>query len=223
MIIFENVHKRYPIAAGERRIILRKASFALPRGRSYAVMGINGAGKSTLIRMIAGVETPTSGRILRDGLRISWPLGFSSSFHGSLTGRENCRFVSRIYGCPSDRVTDFVEDFAELGRYFEVPVRTYSSGMRARLAFGLSMAIDFDVYLVDEITAVGDTRFQERCAAVFDERRRTADVIMVSHSPETIARYCDTAMVLDQGELTLHDTIDEASDHYSKVLSRLDG
>lgn len=223
MIIFQNVHKRYPIKAGVKKIILRDASFTLPRGRSYAVLGVNGAGKSTLIRMIAGVESPTSGRILRDGMRISWPLGFASSFHGSLSGRENCRFVARIYGCPTESVIAFVEEFAELGRYFDVPVRTYSSGMRARLAFGLSMAIDFDVYLVDEITAVGDARFQERCATVFEERRKSADVIMVSHSPDTVKRYCDTAMVLHRGEITLYDTMEEATAHYGRILSRLDG
>ena len=150
-------------------------------------MGVNGAGKSTTMRLIAGTELPNSGRVRRD-VRVSWPLGFAGGFHPLMTGRENVKFVARIYGADVRKTLDFVEDFSEIGDYIDAPVKTYSSGMMARLSFGLSMAIDFECYLIDEITAVGDARFQARCVGTFAERRKRADIIMVSHSMETIKR-----------------------------------
>jgi capsular polysaccharide transport system ATP-binding protein len=217
MIEFQGVSKAYRSRAGIKTI-LADADFVLPRGRSVGILGVNGAGKSTLLRLIAGTEAPDSGRIRRRA-RLSWPLGFAGGFNGSLTGAENTRFVSRIYGAEPRRVRDFVEDFSELGAYLHMPVRTYSSGMKARLAFALSMAIDFDCYLVDEITGVGDQRFQRKCRAAFQERRGRSDLVMVSHNPVTIKEHCDMAAVLSGGRLTLHDDMDEALGIYRELAA----
>jgi capsular polysaccharide transport system ATP-binding protein len=170
------------------------------------------------LRIIAGTERPDRGCVSRSA-RISWPLGSSGGFHGSLSGLENVRFIARIYGADVRRTIDFVSDFAELGTYFDMPVRTYSSGMRARLAFGVSMAIDFECYLVDEITGVGDASFQSKCRAAFQERRSRADVIMVSHSPRTLKSYCQSAVLLQDGSLSFFDNIDDATASYAKGLS----
>ncbi len=150
----------------------------------YGLLGVNGAGKSATLRVLAGIQLPNSG--IRCSVRVSWLLGFTGGFHRQMSGRENVHFVARVYGADIRRVVDFVEDFAELGEYFDVPVKTYSSGMMARLAFGVSMAIEFNVYLVDEITAVGDARFQKRCEEAFARRRKASGMIMVSHSMGTI-------------------------------------
>jgi capsular polysaccharide transport system ATP-binding protein len=176
-------------------------------------LGRNGAGKSTLLRIIAGTEQPDSGTISRTGV-VSWPIGFSGGFSGSLTGEENCRFVARIYGADLDEVVGFSADFAELGDYFYMPVKTYSSGMRARLAFGLSMAIAFDAYLVDEVTAVGDSRFQEKCRKAFEARSGRSSVIIVSHNLSTVRDYCQRCAVIKEGKLLSFDSVDEASAVY---------
>jgi capsular polysaccharide transport system ATP-binding protein len=212
MIVFDRVSKAYR-SPRTTKVILEEAHFVFKRGQSVGILGLNGAGKSTLLRMIAGTEMPDSGRITR-GSRVSFPLGFSGGFNGSMTGRENCRFAARIYGADHRKVEAYVHDFSELADYFDEPFKTYSSGMRARLAFGLSMAISFDVYLIDEITAVGDAPFQKRCAEVFAERRKSADVIMVSHSPATISAYCDQAAILGNGRLEFFTSISEASAAY---------
>ena len=217
MIEFRGVSKAYRSRIGIKTV-LRDGDFVLPRGRNIGILGVNGAGKSTLLRLIAGTEAPDAGGIRRH-VRLSWPLGFAGGFNGSLTGAENTRFVSRIYGVDPRRVRDFVEDFSELGGYLHMPVRTYSSGMKARLAFALSMAIDFDCYLVDEITGVGDQRFQRKCRAAFRERRGRSDLIMVSHNPDTIEGYCDMAAVLSGGRLTLHDDVGEALAIYRELAA----
>jgi len=188
----------------------------VPRGRSLAILGKNGAGKSTLLRLLAGVEKPTDGEIDR-GVRVSWPLGFAGGFASDVSARDNCIFISRIYGADPAEVIQFVEEFAELGQYFDMPMRTYSSGMKARLAFGMSMAIDFDCYLIDEITAVGDQRFKDKCHNAFEERRETSDVIMISHSVRTIKQYCDTAAILNNGKLVFYEDIDEAIELYKDL------
>ena len=216
MIRFQNVTKRYPTKAGAKSI-LENASFDIPRGRSLGVLGVNGAGKSTFLRLISGSELPTRGRVRRDGVSVSWPLGFAETFHGSLSGRDNVKFASRVYGRRIDEVTDYVRDFAELGAHFDEPVKTYSSGMRARLAFGLSMAFNFDVYLVDEITAVGDARFKAKCANVFSEKLERSDIIMVSHSMGTLRAYCTAGCVLRNGYVEFFDTIGEAIDLYERL------
>ena len=206
MIRLIDVSKSYKLGRG-RKDVLRSVTLTLAR-RNIALIGQNGAGKSTLLRLIAGGELPDSGRILREG-SVSWPLGFSGGFNRSTTGADNTRFVSRIYGQDTDRVLDFVRDFSELGAFFEMPVATYSSGMRARLAFGISMAVSFDWYLVDEITEVGDDRFKEKCRLAFKERRVDARIIMVSHSLATLRSYCDMAVVVHGGDVELYDDLEE--------------
>jgi len=217
MITFESVRKTYP-ARGGVRVILRRSSFVVPSGKNLAVIGNNGAGKSTLIRLFAGSELPDSGRITRRG-RISWPLGFAGGIHRLLTGRQNARFIARAYGCDAAEVIDFVEDFADLGTYMDMPVTVYSSGMRARLSFGISMAIKFDTYLVDESTAVGDSRFRRRADEIFSERRKTANILMVSHSGGTLKKFCDIGAILANGELVFYPTVDEALDAHDRMNS----
>lgn len=214
MITLHNICKSYK-TKGRRRIVLMDLCHSFPPGAKVGILGRNGAGKSTLIRLVGGEDIPDSGRIVREG-RISWPIGFSGCFHGRLTGRENLRFVSRIYGRSIREVTDFVDDFAELGEYMDLPVGTYSSGMKAKLSFGLSMAMEFDFYLVDEVTAVGDAGFQKKCQEILDRRRAKAGLILVSHSLGTIKRYCDQALVLDKGGLKTFDSIDRAAVYYEE-------
>lgn len=212
MIELINVSKTYRTANGVKQV-LKPCSLSFPKGRNIGLLGINGAGKSTLLRMIAGSEAPTTGLIKRN-VKMSWPLGFAGGFNGSMTGAENLRFVSRIYGADIKQVTEFVKEFSELGDYLNMPIRSYSSGMKARLAFGLSMAIDFDCYLVDEITGVGDRRFQEKCRDAFKARSETSSLIMVSHSMPTLKEHCDMGLVLSSGELTFFEDINDAIDNY---------
>ena len=216
MIVFRDVSKAYRTNRGWR-VILEPTTIELPRNRRIGILGRNGMGKSTLIRLIAGTESPSSGRIERK-VSVSWPLGFSSGFHGELTGRENLRFISRIYGADIDYVTDYVEEFSELGDYFDMPVETYSSGMSARLAFGLSMAIRFECYLVDELTSVGDAWFRDKCEQAFAARRRDSGLIMVSHNAGTIRTYCDMGIVLRDGRMTAYDDLEMAIADYSEGL-----
>lgn len=207
MIEFIDVKKRYR-AREDYKVILRGGTFVLPR-RNIAIIGENGAGKSTLLRLISGVERPDSGDIRRRA-KVSFPLGFAGSFNGSLTGAENAKFVSRIYGQDTDALIEYVRGFSDLGEHFHMPVKTYSSGMRARLAFGISLAIDFECYLVDEITAVGDERFKRRSRNAFKEKLGNARMIMVSHSMTTLQDYCDMGAVLHQGELVMFDDLKDA-------------
>ncbi len=213
MIRLENITKVYKTKRG-RHTVLDDVSFEVPLGTSMGIMGRNGAGKSTLLRIIGGAEMPTSGTVTR-GSRVSFPIGFSGAFHGSLTGEENCRFAARIYGQEIHRVVRETRDFADIGEYFYNPVGTYSTGMRARLAFGLSMSIDFDVYLVDEVTAVGDRRFKKKCSAALKKRAEFGSLIVISHSVATLRQLCDKCAVLDQGKLTVYDTVDAANEVYA--------
>jgi len=215
MIQLNNVFKFYR-AEGHTKVVLDHVSALFDSNRSYGLLGVNGAGKSTALRLIAGTELPNSGKVRRT-VRVSWPLGFGGGFHHLMTGRENVHFVARVYGADIRRVTDFVEDFAEIGEYMDVAVKTYSSGMMARLAFGLSMAIEFDVYLVDEITAVGDARFQARCREAFRSRRKNASVIMASHSMADIKDYCDHGGVIVDGQLIMYDSADKAIEMYNRL------
>jgi capsular polysaccharide transport system ATP-binding protein len=207
MIRLQNVAKSYRLREG-RKVVLRNITATFPR-TNVAILGANGAGKSTLLRLIAGTEPPDSGDILRQG-RISWPLGFAGSFNGTMSGAENVRFVARIYGEDTERVLDFVESFSELGEFFRMPVSSYSSGMRARLAFGVSMAVAFDYYLVDEITAVGDDKFRQKCLTTFTKKLANSGIIMISHSKATLKQYCRVGAVLHQGELMMFDDLNEA-------------
>lgn len=217
MIHLIDVAKQYWTWAGDR-IILFPTTLTIPTDRGVAVLGRNGAGKSTLLRMIAGVEMPDHGRIVRT-VTVSWPLGYSGGVNPAMTGRQNVRFIARINGHDEDEAIAFVEDFAELGPYMDEAVDTYSSGMRGRLNFGISLAIDFDVYLIDEGVGAGDRWFQDKCSAAFAERRRkSSGILMVSHSPQTIERYCDIGMVLYRGHLVPFSNLEDAVRFYTQGL-----
>jgi capsular polysaccharide transport system ATP-binding protein len=220
MINFENVTKRYKTIRGVRTI-LDDATFSFDAGHNYGILGGNGAGKSTLLRMIAGAEFPNSGTVRRRG-RVSFPLGFTGTFHTLLSGRQNTSFLARLYGVSAQQIDAFVADFSELGAYYEMPLHTYSSGMMAKLAFGISLALDFDVYLVDEVTEVGDARFRKKCALAFRERMARSDIIMVSHNSQTIRAYCDRGAVLVDGQLKFFDSIDAAMYVYRRVMGASD-
>jgi len=218
MIEFRNVNKAYKLK-DSYKVILNNISFKFPEKKNIGVLGVNGAGKSTLLRLIAGTEFPDSGKIIRSG-HYSWPLGFSGSFHPSLTGIENLRFACRIYGADIREVTEYVKDFSELGKFIHEPIKTYSSGMRSRLAFALSMAIDFDVYLVDEIMGVGDKGFQDKCRTAFQEKSEKSSIIMVSHNMETIRDYSDVALLLTGEHLEIYEDVDKAIDLYNSFTHK---
>jgi capsular polysaccharide transport system ATP-binding protein len=213
MIAVSGVTKDHWTQAGRHRV-LDDVSFTIRAGQSIGIMGRNGAGKSTLLRIICGVENPTRGRVDRQ-MSVSWPLGFGAGFQGSLSGADNVRFIARVYGAPIQSTLDFVEDFAEIGDYFRMPLRTYSSGMKARVALGASLAIKFDCMVVDEVTAVGDHRFAERCREAIHQRKKdAAALIMVSHSPAVLKQYCEVGAVLNQGKLSWHKDIDSMAAEY---------
>ncbi|MDV1374532.1 ABC transporter ATP-binding protein [Citrobacter freundii] len=214
MIKIENLTKSYRTPQG-RHYVFKDLNLELPSGKSVALIGSNGAGKSTLLRMIGGIDRPDSGRIVTDKT-ISWPVGLSGGFQGSLTGRENVKFVARLYAQKEElkQKIEFVEDFAELGKYFDMPIRTYSSGMRSRLGFGLSMAFKFDYYLVDEVTAVGDARFKQKCVDLFNSRHKEASFLMVSHSLNSLKDYCDIALYFNKKGCMVYDHIDDAIELY---------
>lgn len=215
MISVENVCKRYRAREGWRTV-LDDISFSLKKGEKVGILGRNGAGKSTLIRLLSGVEPPTSG-VIKRSMSISWPLAFSGAFQGSLTGMDNLRFICRIYNADIDYVRAFTEEFSELGQYLYEPIKRYSSGMKARLAFALSLAIEFDCYLIDEVIAVGDARFSARCKHELFEKRKDRSLILVSHSPSAMKSYCDNAMVLEAGRLYQFDNMDEAYRFYDAL------
>ncbi len=219
MIELRNLTKYYPVKSGVRDI-LRDVSLVIPTGANLAVLGPNGAGKSTILRLIGGAEAPNSGRILSDQ-SISWPLGINSGFQGTLTGRQNVLFACRVNGLNREQiqtVIDEVVDFAELGEYFELPIKTYSSGMRARLSFGLSMAFTFDVYLIDELTSVGDAIFRSKAKQAFKDMRDRASIIFVSHNLQTLRESCDSALFLRDGTATFFDAIDDGIEAYQDYI-----
>lgn len=208
MILLDNLHKTF-VTNGQRNTILDHVTMEFPTGMAVGLLGRNGAGKSSLLKMIAGTMDPTSGRIVSSG-SVSWPVGFAGSFHPDLTGLQNVRFIGRVYGVDTDALVEFVEDFAELRKHFYLPCRTYSSGMKSRLAFGVSMGIEFDTYLVDEVTSVGDAAFRQKSEAVFQERMKTSGALLVSHGTAMLRRNCDAGVVLDQGQLHWFDSIHDA-------------
>jgi capsular polysaccharide transport system ATP-binding protein len=212
MIVVDHVTKVYGTREGPRRV-LDDISLQIRKGERLGIIGRNGSGKSTLIRLIGGAELPTAGQIDR-GMSVSWPLAFGGAFQAYLTGLDNLRFVCRIYGTDYRKAIPFVEEFSELGSYLREPVRHYSSGMLARLAFALSIAIEFDCFLIDEVTAVGDSRFHERCRAELFEKRKDRALILVSHDPNTISAHCDRAAVLLDGKLHLFDGVQDAQAFY---------
>jgi capsular polysaccharide transport system ATP-binding protein len=217
MIDLQDVHKSYHIRDGMIEI-LKGINLSIDRGEKLGILGGNGAGKSTLIRLISGIEQPTTGTIERD-MRISWPLAFTGAFQGALTGLDNIRFICRIYGVDHHNVLDFVKDFSQLGRFLREPVKIYSSGMRARLAFAVSMMIDFDCYLIDEVVAVGDARFQARCQEELFVKRADRALIIVSHDAHYLRLHCERACVLDRGFLHHFETIGEALQFHEAIMA----
>lgn len=208
MIRLENLSMRFRTRRGYK-VLFENVNEVFPSGRSVALLGRNGAGKSTLLEIIAGSAEPTAGRVVSDGT-ISWPVGFAGSFHKDMTGAQNVRFVARIYGVDTVELIAFVQEFAGLGQHFHMPVRSYSSGMKSRLAFGTSMGIKFDTYLVDEVTSVGDTAFRKQSAQLFRARMADASAIVVTHSPAQLRELCDAGAVLEGGVLTYYDDLEEA-------------
>lgn len=217
MIRLENITKTFYVK-GQPKTIFRNVSMTIPSGVSVGLLGRNGAGKSSLLKIIAGTLDLTSGRVVSDG-NISWPVGFGGSFHPEMTGAQNTRFIARVYGVDTDALLAFTAEFAELGRDFYMPFRTYSSGMRARLAFGISMGIRFDTYLVDEVTAVGDVNFRAKSERIFRQRLSESGAIVVSHGVGLLKRICQAGILLDNGRLTWFDEIDAAIAAYNRVMN----
>lgn len=219
MIIVEDVHKRYRTDHGLGGWILSGVSFTIPLRLSVGIVGGNGAGKSTLLRIIAGVDRPTKG-VVRRLCRVSWPMGFAGGLQGSLTGRQNAKFVCRVHGHEEDLAEKIegIQDFAEIGEAFDRPVKTYSSGMRSRLQFALSLAFDFDVYISDEVTAAGDAAFRKKAADAFKQKADHASVIMVSHDDGTLKNFCKAGIWVNQGKAFWFDDVSDALIAYKKSL-----
>ena len=213
MILLENLTKYYPSTAGNQ-FVFEKLSFVFPQGRNIAILGSNGAGKSTLFRIIAGSEYPNKGKVKTD-LSVSWPVALATGIHPLMTGRENTRFIGRVNGVADlDDYEQKVIEFSELGTKFDLPVRTYSSGMRSRLSFACCISIDFDVYLIDEATSVGDLQFRKKAKQALIDKKNSANIIMVSHELDELKLFCDSAVILHQGKLEFYDNLEHAIDIY---------
>lgn len=208
MIVLENVSKIF-YSRHVKNVVFQDLNAVFPSRTSVALLGRNGAGKSTLLQVISGALIPNSGRVLSDG-NISFPIGLANSMHPHMSGAQNTKFIARIYGADTDALKSFVEDFAELGEKFYLPVKTYSSGMRARLLFGINMGLKFDTYLVDEVSAVGDASFREKSEYVFKERMREAGAIFISHSMPLLRRMCTAGAVLERGRIIYYEDLEEA-------------
>jgi capsular polysaccharide transport system ATP-binding protein len=215
MIIVRNIVKRYK-TRNTHNTVLDGVSFSLKKGEKIGILGRNGAGKSTLIRLLSGIEQPDSGTIERK-MKVSWPLAAKGGFQGSLTGADNLRFICRVYGVDFEDKKQFVEEFSELGKYMHEPLKTYSSGMRSRLAFALSMVIEFDCYLIDEAMSAGDARFRDRCRYELIEKRRDRSIILVSHDHRQMREFCDVFYVLQDGMLSRFENPDDACRHYKNI------
>jgi capsular polysaccharide transport system ATP-binding protein len=219
MILLEDVHKRYRTDRGPGRWVLQGVSLHIPRLCSVGLVGRNGAGKSTLLRIMGGIDIPTEGLVERH-CRVSWPLGFGGGLQGSLTGRQNTKFVCRLHGLRDDEILEkieFIQEFTELGDAFNDPIKTYSSGMQARLKFALSFVIDFETYLVDELTAVGDFVFKQKSRQAFKDLVGRAGLIMVSHDEKTLKQYCQAGIFLHEGRAYWFDEIQKALVAYRKI------
>lgn len=216
MIELVNLTKYYPSKIGNQ-YIFKDLNFTIPEKRNIGILGANGAGKSTLFRLLAGSEYPNKGKI-KTNLSLSWPVALTTGIHPKMTGRENARFIGKINGVVDvDGYVQRVQAFSQLGQRFDIPVQKYSSGMRPRLAFACSMGIDFDIYLIDEVTSVGDATFRKRAKEALLERSEQANVIMVSHDMDEIRLFCDSAIVLDKGELTFYDDLEKGIEHYQTL------
>jgi len=217
MIEFRSLRKEF-VLRGRRKVVIDNLSMRVPSNTSVALLGRNGAGKSTLLQMVAGTMEATSGEILSTGT-ISWPVGFAGSFHPDLTGFQNTKFIARIYGIDTEELAAFVEDFADLGQSYHMPFRSYSSGMRSKLSFGVSMGIPFDTYLVDEVTSVGDASFRDKSKSLFLERMASAGSFVVTHNMGQIRELCDVGIVLENGRAVFHDDLEEAIDHHTRNMT----
>lgn len=216
MIRIENLTKSF-LLKGQRKYVARNINMTFPSNAAIGLLGRNGAGKSTLLKIIAGTLPPDAGQVISKG-EISWQIGFAGSFHADLTGAQNVRFVARVYGVDTDELIEYVRDFSELGASFNMPFRTYSSGMKSRLSFGISMGIPFSYYLIDEVTSVGDAAFRKKCTAVLNARLEKSGAIVVSHSESTLRTLCKSGAVLENGKLTWHDDINDAiAEHNSRM------
>lgn len=216
MFELKNVTKSYLTPHG-RRYIFRNLSLAIPPGKNIGLIGRNGAGKSTLMRLLGGADVPDSGSIVTDR-SISWPVGLTGGFQGSMSGRDNIKFVCRVYGAEGEAMRDkvrYVQEFAEIGDWIDEPIKTYSSGMRSRVAFGLSMAFDFDYYLIDEVMSVGDAQFKRKCAEVFKEKLQSSNVVLVSHSMPEIEKLCDIVLLVRDGGIQIYEDVAEGIKAYN--------
>lgn len=216
MFELRNVTKSYLTPKG-RRYVFRNLSLSIPPGKNIGLIGRNGAGKSTLMRLLGGADIPDSGSVATDR-SISWPVGLTGGFQGSMTGRENIKFVCRVYGATGDDMRDkirYVQEFAEIGDWIDEPIKTYSSGMRSRVAFGLSMAFDFDYYLIDEVMSVGDAQFKRKCADVFQEKLQQSKVVLVTHNMNEVKKICDIVLLVRNGEIQVYEDVAEGIKAYN--------
>lgn len=218
MIHLDNLTKHFIMKDGIHTVF-QGLTLTLPEGRSLGLLGRNGAGKSTLLQIIAGNMQPSSGKVIRQG-NISWPIGAASSFHADMTGLQNTRFLARVYGVDCDSLSNFVEDFADIGKHFYMPLRTYSSGMKSRLSFGVAMGIPFDTYLIDEVTGAGDQSFKRKSQAVFKTRMEKASSIMISHSMSDMRNFCESGLVLSGGVIRFFDKIEDAIKLHEELMSK---
>lgn len=221
MIKLDNLTKFYPLSNGDKHFVFREFTFTFPDDCSIGLIGRNGAGKSTLMRLLSGADIPNAGRVITDK-KISWPVGLAGGFQQSLSARDNVKFVARVYGYKGEALEEkvrYIEEFAEIGKYFDEPMNTYSSGMRSRIGFGLSMAFDFDYYLIDEAGAVGDAKFKKKSDAIYKEKLSNSKVIMVSHNMAEIKQWCDKVILVNSGMTTVYDDVDEGIEMYKRICN----
>ena len=218
MIVLENATKFYKTKQ-DRKYILKDVSIVIPENKNVGILGINGAGKSTLLRMLGGIDFPNSGKIYSDK-SFSWPMGLGGGFQGSMTGKQNVKFVCRVFNrnkTEIDEIIEFVKDFSELGNYFDMPIKVYSSGMRGRLSFGLSLAFDFDYILIDETLSVGDARFKKKSKEALLKKIESSNVLMVSHSMNDLKSICDSGILVNDGNVVYYENIDDAIQEYQNL------
>lgn len=221
MIKLDNLTKFYPLSNGDKHFVFREFTFTFPDDCSIGLIGRNGAGKSTLMRLLSGADIPNAGKVITDK-KISWPVGLAGGFQHALSARDNVKFVARVYGYRGEALEEkvrYIEEFAEIGKYFDEPMNTYSSGMRSRIGFGLSMAFDFDYYLIDEAGAVGDAKFKQKSDAIYKEKLSNSKVIMVSHNMSEIEQWCDKVILVNYGTATVYDDVKEGIEMYKRICS----
>ena len=221
MIKLDNLTKFYPLSNGDKHFVFREFTFTFPDDCSIGLIGRNGAGKSTLMRLLSGADIPNAGKVITDK-KISWPVGLAGGFQHALSARDNVKFIARVYGYRGEALEEKVRDIeesAEIGKYFDEPMNTYSSGMRSRIGFGLSMAFDFDYYLIDEAGAVGDAKFKQKSDAIYKEKLSNSKVIMVSHDMSEIEQWCDKVILVNCGTATVYDDVKEGIEMYKRICS----